>query len=239
VRKMLGKLIFASQTSTRVQSAVQSLMGGPRLETVRFRDGHLFDCFTSEKYWWLRDSYEPSERRELEACLKPDSILFDVGAHAGFWAVILASKCRHIYAFEPSPLNFDRLDRNIRQNQIANVTAVPAAASNQTAVLRCAENGSMSHLAEKGVEVKAIQLDDYAAGHDSPNVVKIDIEGHAGAALSGMRRTLSESKPVLFLELHSRDEVRECRAVLHNLGYKLVRLGSKTGFPYFCRAAVN
>ena len=232
MRQVLGKLIFASATPVRVQSIVQRLIAGPRLETVRFGDGHLFDCLTSEKYYWFRDSYEDEERRELEAYLKPDSVLFDVGANAGFWEVVLASKCRHIHAFEPSPRNFARLSRNVAQNQIGNVTLVPAAVSGQTAKLHFLEDGSMSRLGEAGIEVNAIRLDDYAAQHEPPSVVKIDIEGHAGEALSGMRRTLLEHKPVLFLELHNTDEVAACHAVVAKLGYKFSRLGSKTGFPY-------
>ena len=243
MRQLLGKLIFASFTPVRiqiqVQGAVQHLMGGPRLETVRFADGHLFDCFTSEKYWWMRDAYEDEERRELAVHLRPDSILFDVGAHAGFWEVILASRCRHIYAFEPSPRNFDRLWRNIAQNQIPNVTPVAVAVSDQSAKLHFVENGSMSHLAEKGIEVNAIQLDEYAAQHEPPSVVKVDIEGLAGAALSGMRYTLSQCKPVLFLELHNTDEVAACHAVVDDLRYKFTRLGSKPGFPYRCRAIAD
>ncbi len=214
-------------------------MGGPRLETVRFADGHLFDCLTNEKYWWIRDSYENEERREVESCLKLDSIFFDVGAHAGFWEVILASRCRHVYAFEPSPRNFARLNRNIAQNQIPNVTAVPAAVSDHATKLHFVENGSMSHLDKEGVEVNAIQLDEYVAQHEPPSVVKIDIEGHAGAALRGMRLTLSRYKPVLFLELHNTDEVRACHAAVDDLGYKFARLGSASGFPYRCRTTAD
>lgn len=239
MRKLLGKLVFASSTPVRIQSVVQRLIGGPRFETVRFAGGHLFDCSTSEKYWWFRDSFEDEERRELEANLKPDSILFDVGAHAGFWEVILASRCRHIYAFEPSPRNFDRLSGNIAQNQIPNVTAVPAAVSDQASKLHFIENGSMSHLSEKGIEVNAIRLDECALQFEPPTVVKIDIEGHAGAALRGMRLTLSQYKPVLFLELHNTDEVAATHAALDDLGYKFARLGNKTEFPYHSRANIN
>lgn len=239
VRETLGKLIFASVTPPRIQSLVQRLMGGPRLETVRLADGHLFDCFTSEKYWWLRDFYEDEERLELEAILKPDSILFDVGAHAGFWEVALASRCRHIYAFEPSPHNFARLSRNITQNQIRNVTAVPVALSDHGAKRHFVENGSMSHLSQEGIEVNVIQLDEYAAQYEPPAVVKIDIEGHAGPALSGMRHTLSQHKPVLFLELHNTEEVTACHAVVDDLGYRLAPLGGISRFPYRCRAITD
>jgi FkbM family methyltransferase len=214
-------------------------MGGPRLETVRFADGHLFDCFTSEKYWWVRDSYEDEERRELEVYLQPDSILYDIGAHAGFWEVVLASKCRHVYAFEPSPRNFVRLCHNLEQNRIPNATAVPVAVSDRSARLRFLDNGAMSHLGEQGIEVDAIRLDEAAAQYEPPSVIKIDIEGHAGAALAGMRRILAQFRPVLFLELHDGHEVEACHEVLDSIGYKFMRLGSDPGFPYRCRALAD
>jgi FkbM family methyltransferase len=239
VRKTLGKWIFASFMPTRIQSVVQRLMGGPHLETVRFADGQLFDCFTSEKYWWIRDSYENEERLGLEAFLKPDSVLFDVGAHAGFWEVILASRCRHIYAFEPSPHNFARLTRNITQNQIPNVTAVPVAVADHAAKRHFVESGSMSHLGAEGIEVNVIQLDEYVAQYEPPTVVKIDIEGHAGAALHGMRHTLLQYKPVLFLELHNAEEVTACHAVVDDLGYRFIPLGSISRFPYRSRVITD
>lgn len=234
IRRALGRLIFAS--SANIQSLVQHLIGGPRLEAVAWADGHLFDCFTSERYYWFGDSYENDEQLELKDCLTPDSVLYDVGAHAGFWEVLLASRCRHIYAFEPSPSNFTRLARNIAQNQIGNVTLVPALASDQTGKLRFVENGSMSHVSNSGIEVTAITLDDYAFEHACfPTVVKIDVEGMAGAVLGGMRRVLSQTRPILFIELHDKNEVTACHHVVSEFGYKSMILGKAAKFPYRAR----
>jgi FkbM family methyltransferase len=232
MRSVLAKLIFATGTPFVVQKAVQRLIGGPRLETVRFSDGHLFDCMTSEKYYWFRDSYEDDERQALEACLTPGSVLFDVGAHVGFWEVALASKCSHIFAFEPSAGNFARLSRNVSQNHIENVTLVRAAASAQPGTLHFVEDGSMSHIAECGVATDAIALDDYVSEHVPPDIVKIDIEGYAAAALRGMRHTLSEHRPTLFIELHTAEEVAACRDLLDEFGYRASPLDKTDRFPY-------
>ena len=232
VRWAFGKAIFAHATPLAVHKVVQGVLRGPRLETVQFSEGQLFDCFTSEKYYWLRSSYEEDERQVLEASLNPGSVLFDVGAHVGFWEVILSSKCRHIHAFEPSPRNFDRLSRNIRQNEIQNVTLVPAAASDEPARLHIRENGSMTQVVDCGIAVEALRLDDYVAVHGAPDVVKIDIEGYAGNALKGMQRTLSLHRPILFIELHSDEEVSACRWILDDLAYSFAVLGNGSRFPY-------
>ncbi len=232
MRCLLAKLIFAPGTPFVAQKAVQRLIGGPRLENVRFSDGHLSECFTSEKYYWVRASYEEDERQAMEACLTAGSVLFDVGAHAGFWEVVLASKCRHIFAFEPSPANFTRLSRNVSQNHIENATLVPAAVSDQPGTQHIVEEGSMSHIAESGVAAGAITLDDYVSEHVPPDIVKIDIEGYGAAALRGMRRTLSAYRPILFIELHNPGEVAACRDVLDEFGYRSSPLDKTTRFPY-------
>ena len=232
MRFLLAKVIFAARTPPIVQKAVQRLIGGPRLETVQFSDGHLFDCNTSEKYYWFRDSYEVDERRALEACLTPGSVLFDVGAHVGFWEVVLASKCRHIFAFEPSVRNFTRLTRNISQNHIENVTLVRAAASDQPGTLHLVEDGSMSHVAEYGAAVDAVTLDDYVSKHVPPDIVKIDIEGYAAAALKGMWHTISEHRPMLFIELHNHEEVAACLDLLDEFEYRSLPLDKTSAFPY-------
>ena len=60
-----------------------------------------------------------------------------------------------------------------------------------------------------------------------------------GAALRGMRHTLSQYKPVLFIELHDADEDAACHAVVDDLGYKFAPVGSKGGFPHRCRTAAD
>ena len=220
------------------QRAVQRIIGGPRLETVRFSDGQLFDCFTSEKYYWLREFYEYDEREELESCLTPESVLFDVGAHVGFWEIVLAARCGHIHAFEPSPQNLLRLTSNINQNHLANVTIVPKAVSEYSGALYIAENGSMSQISPAGLSVDAITLDQYVSRHGTPDIVKLDIEGYAGAALHGMRATLASRKPILFIEVHGAEELASCHAVLEEFGYVAAVL-NKPRYPYRIKFTIS
>jgi hypothetical protein len=97
----------------------------------------------------------------------------------------------------------------------------------------------MSHIGETGIEVDAIRLDDYVAQHEPPTVVKMDIEGNAGAALSGMRRTLARFEPMLLLELHSAVEVVACCAALEELPYKFSPLGRRIRFPHHSMATAD
>ena len=238
MKSVLGRLIFAPQAPLSVQKAVQRMLRGPRLTTIRLRNGQRFACLTSEKYYWFGDAYEADERGDLEESLNADSVLYDVGAHAGFWELALAAQCKSVHAFEPSPANFARLERNVLSNGIANVTLVQAAASSAPGRQCIAERGTVSRLSQEGSPVEVITLDDYISRHEPPTVVKIDTEGHGAAVLQGMQRCLAQHRPVLFIELHDPAETAGCDALLRPLGYRGIPLGATGRFPHRVKFAV-
>lgn len=82
--------------------------------------------------YWL-GSYEYEKRRLFEEVVKPGSIVFDVGAHVGFYtllASVLVGIQRKVFAFEPLPSNLHFLRTHIEINCIMNVTIIEAAVSN-------------------------------------------------------------------------------------------------------------
>ena len=185
-------------------------MRGPRLETIML-NGSPYECFTSEKYYWFRERYESDLREQLESVLTPDSVLYDVGANAGFWPVMLHARCKHIYAFEPSPVNFARLRKNT--SHLPNVTAINAACSDSEGALYFSERGSMSCVSESGIEVPALRLDDFSRSHLAPTVVKIDVEGFGAKVLSG----LGELHPAVLMEVHNQEEAEALNRIPRRL----------------------
>lgn len=102
------------------------------------------------------------------------------------------------------------------------------------------EKGSMSSITPDGVEdggsttrICTVRLDDfvYRDGNPAPSFAKIDIEGHAGPCLNGMRKILGEYRPPLVLELHNRGETEEVSRVLRECGYDARTLDRSHGFP--------
>jgi hypothetical protein len=64
-------------------------------------------------------AFEPRTTRLLLNHLKPGMTFVDVGAHIGHFALVAASVLQedgHVYAFEPDPVSFSFLQKNIAAN---------------------------------------------------------------------------------------------------------------------------
>jgi len=158
-----------------------------------------------------------------------------------------------VLAFEPNPLAFRLLKKNIRKNRIGNALAVNAGLSSKEGTLRYV---SRRYNIEKGtfrtdkqeimkaggdslvdLEVRVTTVDTAVKEHALARLdfVKIDTEGFEPFVVEGMRHTLEVLKPVVYLEIHGlteeqkRADLRRAAAVLGEYGYRLYRL--KAGLP--------
>ena len=244
----LDRLLFQpAAICLQLQKAVQRLLGGPSSVLVQFKEGplrdELFECFTSEKYFILGTSFEHATQAHLKEIVKPGDIVYDVGAHAGYMALLLSTFCGprgHVFAFEPSPVNFNRLRRNMELNQICNATVLNLAASDNEGSATLIEMGSYSCLLSKDrcrgenySEVKTIRLDDFVFrdGRPAPRFLKIDIEGHAVQCLMGTMALLQETRPIVFCEIHHNEEFKGVREVFDVCSYTMTQMDSVRKFP--------
>ena len=162
---------------------------------------------------------------------------WDLGAHFGIYSVALARRAGplgQVAAFEPNPLSFARLERHRRMNHLDWLKCYQAAASDKTGRSELVTSGDLgstsTHLLYKGeslgessrpIQIRTLRLDEeVTAGRlRAPRFVKVDVEGHAGAALEGMKETLAAALPEMIIAFHSEDEVERCLAVVGPLGY--------------------
>jgi FkbM family methyltransferase len=150
--------------------------------------------------------------------LRPDDLFVDVGANIGSYTVLASGVCKaRTIAFEPDPETFEHLGRNIAINGLESLVQLRCAALGDidgTATLTSGL-GTMNMITEDdigGQSVRISKLDTALAGQ-SPDFMKLDVEGHEPKVLAGAERSiacsslngiLSESRaePVLNL-LHS------------------------------------
>lgn len=179
--------------------------------------------------------YEEFEVGLLPECIKKGDTVIDVGANIGYYTIIfskLVGEAGKVYAFEPDPVNFSILKKNIELNHCENVIAEQKAVSHKTGPLKLYVNNENrgdhriydSGDTRKTVTIEAIQLDDYVKA--PINFLKMDVQGAEVFVLEGAGNTLRASPEVkIFSEFWptairaSHREPRIFFALLNELGF--------------------
>lgn len=152
---------------------------------------------------------EPIATGHILELLKQDDIVLEVGANIGYYALIEARICQKIYAVEPHPENFARLQRNVALNGYANVVTRQGAfgASDGAIKLFCSNLSNWHSCREAPVstdefiEVEGFTVDRFVRENEAPTFIKMDVEGYELQVLRGAEHTLRSVRH-LFLELH-------------------------------------
>lgn len=142
----------------------------------------------------------------LEKLVEPGMQVLDVGANIGLYSLLLARLAGRIgcvLAFEPEPNLFAILRENCVSNNATNIVAFPCAlgrvkrlASFHRSAFNSGDNRLGHALGEdNALEVRVERFDDLQP-NSKPDFVKIDVQGHELAALSGMERALSANPNV-------------------------------------------
>lgn len=171
-------------------------------------------------------------------------VLYDVGAHTGYftWLYAAAHPGNRALAIEPSRPVLAVMEEILDANGLGGRVAVRAAGAGARAgtarvwvdehqFVRFGEREN-----EPGYDLDLVTVDgEVERSGLVPTVLKIDVEGHEGAVLRGARETLRRHRPVVFLELHL--DVLEAEgpppadvlALLEQAGYRMETLA---GVPH-------
>jgi FkbM family methyltransferase len=169
---------------------------------------------------YLEDNYEPDVCRIIEEIVQPGWVCVDVGAHKGYYTLLLAKTVGeqgYVIAFEAHPDNAAVVLRNAMINdygkrvRVENI-AISDGSSSRVRLFPGRQRSSAEwnivghdvsgNQTEPELEVPATSLDAYFSAAQPVDFIKIDIEGAEALALSGMRRVLRESQPVVLIEFH-------------------------------------
>ena len=151
----------------------------------------------------------PELERLRDHGLAPGARVFDIGAHQGVVALMLADAVGpsgHVLAVEAEPHNARVAERNRRLNDARNLEVIHAAGAATSGSVLFAESLN-GHVADRGrrwgkVEVPAVTVDELAARHGAPDVVIVDVEGFEGEVLAGAAGTIAARRTTFLVEVH-------------------------------------
>jgi FkbM family methyltransferase len=184
-------------------------------------------------------THEPELQESLAPFIKPGLTVFDVGANIGFFAIAtgnLVGATGKVVAFEPNPNVCVRLKENLELNGLGVRVIIEQCAVGDfdgTAEFCFAlthQQGRFSDLpyVPKGAQtipVPCRKIDSYVASTELiPDVLIIDVEHAEGRALRGMKSVLQRYKPLIFIEMHGPEAIREAFGEIVNAEYKLFKL---------------
>lgn len=139
--------------------------------------------------------------------LAPGARVFDLGAHQGVVALMLAGIVGpdgQVIAVEAVRHNARIAMLNAAANDCRQLLVLHAAVGAEDGSLWFEDrwNGTVSTRNGVGVRVEAVTIDTLTGRHGAPDVLFIDVEGFELHALRGAERTLKEHRPDLFVEAH-------------------------------------
>jgi len=196
------------------QRKVASLIAGyPPREVTHTYGGHTLRVRLTDP---LAEGWYDHDWGKLEAVaflrersvLRPGARIFDLGAHQGIVALMLArevGETGRVVAIEAEPHNARLAAANRELNDAANLTVLHAAGAARAGTISFAEglNGQIDeHTSTGNVEVAAVTIDDLAREHGTPDLVLVDVEGYEGAVLEGARETLAGGSTSFLVEMH-------------------------------------
>lgn len=166
------------------------------------------------------------EREELsirmfKTAVKEGYVVLDIGANIGFYSLLaarLVGEEGRVYAFEPDPVNYSLLIKNIEINGYDSIFPLQKAVSDLNGKVRLYldDKDTTAHTirqrngSKEFVEVESVTLDEFFAGENRRiDVIKIDIEGAEVRAFSGMEKLIEENEKLkMFIEFYP-DAIRE------------------------------
>lgn len=212
------------------QDTLLSIQGGPL-------KGLQFNLNIGTEY--LLGSYELDSLELILDKIGPNDVVYDLGANAGYYAMAMAQKTKQkIYAFEPMPVNIERLKKHLNVNSVGNVEIKAMAISDHSGEIEFSNVASLvgntyvqssPHFEETSntFKVPTNSIDNLVFGNEKlkpPNIIKIDVEGAEFDVLKGAERTIKEFRPILLLathDVHLPGVKKDCLEFLDKMKYKV------------------
>lgn len=171
---------------------------------------------------YLRQEWEPPSTAVWKALLAPGQVVVDVGANKGWFSLLAARRVMpggRVISYEPLPRNVADIEVTSAANQHRHWQVRAVAASDHPGVAQLVSPrddsgtgwGSLQRQVDSGdnvvvdVEVVTLAEDLASLGVDRVDLLKMDIEGHELAALTGLLPMLRERRVThMLVEIHKK-----------------------------------
>jgi len=187
----------------------------------------------------LTDIFGSPERWQFDAILAylqennliGDSVAVDAGANLGMLSLRFSKLYSKVFSFEPHPLTFEMLQRNLRL-YAPNAEAIQRGLSSNAGKFKLGVDTdnignfyitNESSANRESYDVETVRLDDFFRSRTFRiGLIKIDIEGHEFELFKGATETISKDKPVILVEDGNSKSGSKSESIklLESLGYK-------------------
>ncbi len=165
----------------------------------------------------------PSSNGVFQQCMKPGMVVVDLGAWIGYYTLLAAGLVGdegRVYAFEPDPVNYALLEKNVQANGYRNVVCRQQAVSDKSGEAQLfrgeySVSHSLSTFAavdpESRITVATTSLDDFFQKQGWPRIdfIKMNIEGWEWFVIEGMTEILHRSKGLKIMLEFSPDIIKK------------------------------
>lgn len=172
---------------------------------------HVDTNYPMESIVWLSGIYEVATTKFFQKVIREGDIFIDIGANCGSLTMVAASVIGQgkIYAFEPNPRVYSRLQKNLDSNPEieAIVKTFPLGVGAEKGQLFLYED--MNYLGNSYISpviseiaVEVISLDDWSEREnlERVDIIKIDVEGMEYEVLRGSKSILEKYHPIIYFE---------------------------------------
>lgn len=204
------------------------------------------DWISNQVYWDGWAGYEPETVPLFFRLASRARVTLDVGAYVGFYSLLAAhaNPGGRVFAFEPLPEVFERLEANVARNDLDNVACVRAAVGVSEGTspfyyraqgsLPCSSSLSLDFMRETSdltsTSVPVLCLDAFvrSRGITGVDLIKLDTESTEPDVLRGAMGLLRRSHPTIVCEvLEDRGAEAALTSILRPLGYRFYLLTPK------------
>ena len=168
----------------------------------------------------LFNVHEPLTTKIISDLLTNGMVCLDIGSNIGYYALLESKKIGpegKVIAIEPSPINFQYLEKNVQMENADNIETHNFAAgsedgklkflvstkSNRSRTIPQEETVSPS-TNEKIIEVPVKKLDNFLEeiGIKQLDFLRMDVEGFENYVYEGIKNSVKKFKPLIQMEIH-------------------------------------